>query len=114
VLYRAFPELDGRITFLERASPRTLERFTGNPNGAAYGWDMTPEQMGRNRPDHRTPVDGLFLSGHWTQPGAGAGGVIVSGVQTAQLVLGYKTMGDFLEGVGYEETVAGAELAVPS
>jgi phytoene desaturase len=112
VLYRAFPQLDGRITFLERASPRTLERFTGNPNGAAYGWDMTPDQMGRNRPDHRTPVEGLFLSGHWTQPGAGAGGVIVSGVQTAQLVLGYKTMGDFLEGMNYEDAVAGAQAAV--
>jgi phytoene desaturase len=112
VLYGAFPELDGRITFLERASPRTLERYTANPNGAAYGWDMTPDQMGRNRPDHRTPLEGLFLSGHWTQPGAGAGGVIVSGVQTAQLVLGYKTMGDFLDGMNYEEAVAGAEVAV--
>jgi phytoene desaturase len=110
-LYRAFPELDGRITFLERASPRTLERFTGNSEGAAYGWNMTPDQMGRHRPDHRTPVDGLFLSGHWTQPGAGAGGVIVSGVQTAQLVLGYKTMGDFLEGIGYEEAATASAVA---
>jgi phytoene desaturase len=111
VLYSVFPELDGRITFLERASPRTLERFTGNIDGSAYGWEMTPEQMGRNRPDHRTPVEGLFLSGHWTQPGAGAGGVVVSGVQTAQLVLGYKTMGDFLEGMGYEEAPAGVAPA---
>lgn len=103
VLFDVFPELAGRVTMIERASPRTLERYTGNTNGAAYGWDMTPDQMGRSRPDHRTPLDGLFLSGHWTQPGAGAGGVIVSGVQTAQLVLGYKTMGEFLEAMGYEE-----------
>jgi phytoene dehydrogenase-like protein len=33
------------------------------------------------------PVEGLYLSGHWTQPGAGAIRTFVSGFHTAQIVL---------------------------
>jgi prolycopene isomerase len=40
---------------------------------------------------NQTPIDGLYLAGHWTQPGGGIYGVIVSGVQTAQTVLGLVT-----------------------
>jgi prolycopene isomerase len=44
-----------------------------------------------------TPIRGLYLSGHWTQPGGGIYGVVVSGVLTAQAILGrnlFEEMGD--------------------
>jgi prolycopene isomerase len=34
-----------------------------------------------------TPVEGLILAGHWTQPGTGSVRVIVSGMHAAELVL---------------------------
>lgn len=82
------PGLGDHLTFAEGASPRTMERYTLNHLGALYGWEPTPENTGVGRLGHRTPVDGLLLSGHWTKPGGGLVPVTVSGVQTAQLVLG--------------------------
>lgn len=91
-----FPDFRDHITFAEGASPRTMERYTLNLTGAIYGWEVSPEQVGRRRLDHQTPVRGLYLSGHWTQPGGGIYGVIASGLQTAQIVLGYPNAGDFI------------------
>src|SRR5207249_11114548 len=81
------PGLGDHLTFAEGASPRTMERYTLNHLGALYGWEPTPENTGVGRLGHRTPIDGLMLSGHWTKPGGGLVPVTVSGVQTAQLVL---------------------------
>lgn len=91
------PGLRERITFSEGASPRTMERFTLNATGAIYGWEPSPEQAGANRLRRRTPVDGLYLAGHWTQPGAAIISVIVSGLQTAQLVTGHDDMVSFMQ-----------------
>ena len=82
-----FPDLCSHITFAEGASPRTMERYTLNLTGSIYGWQVSPDQVGRNRLSNQTPIKGLYLAGHWTQPGGGIYGVIVSGVQTAQAVL---------------------------
>ena len=83
-----FPGLRDSITFIETATPPALERHTLNRTGAAYGWENTPAQTGGRRSPHRAPVDGLFLAGHWTQPGTGSLRALVSGVHTAQMVLG--------------------------
>jgi phytoene dehydrogenase-like protein len=34
-----------------------------------------------------TPLPGLLLAGHWTQPGTGSLRALVSGLHTAQLAL---------------------------
>lgn len=68
------------------------QRYTLNLGGSIYGWDQTPEQSGTERLPHRTPVDGLFLTGHWTQPGGGVQSVLTSGIHTAELVSGEKLM----------------------
>jgi phytoene desaturase len=85
---RVFPGLRDSITFLESATPLTMERFCLNHQGAAYAWENTPAQTGGNRSPHITPLAGLYLSGHWTQPGSGSLRALVSGVHTAQMVLG--------------------------
>jgi phytoene dehydrogenase-like protein len=81
------PGLRDSITFLESATPLTVERFCLNHQGAAYAWENTPAQTGGRRSPHVTPVEGLYLSGHWTQPGSGSLRALVSGVHTAQMVL---------------------------
>ena len=94
------PGFRDHIRFIETASPRTVERYTLNHEGAIYGWEQAPAQVGANRLSRATPVPGLYLSGHWTQPGGGIISVVVSGVQTAQLILGYPDVPALLKGLG--------------
>jgi phytoene dehydrogenase-like protein len=82
-----FPGLRESLTFREVATPPTLERFTLNHKGAAYGWDNTPAQTGGRRSPHVTPLQGLLLAGHWSQPGSTSLRVLVSGMHTAAIVL---------------------------
>ena len=84
---KVFPGLRDSITFREVATPQALYRHSLNRNGAAYGWENIPTQTGGKRSPHIAPVDGLFLSGHWTQPGTGSLRALVSGMHTAQMVL---------------------------
>ena len=85
---RRLPGLADSLCFAEAATPRTMERYTRNTAGAAYGFDVTPAQVGPGRLDNRTPLPGLYLAGHWTRPGGGVEGVLRSGVRTAGMVLG--------------------------
>jgi prolycopene isomerase len=81
--------LGDHVRFLEAATPRTMERYTRNTGGAIYGWALSPSQVGPGRLATLPPIEGLHLAGHWTQPGGGVVGVVTSGVQAAQAVLGY-------------------------
>ena len=82
--------LASHLRFSEGASPRTLERYTRNTSGALYGWELSPRNVGPGRPSAQTPIEGLHLTGHWTQPGGGIYGVVTSGVQTARAILGHR------------------------
>ena len=84
---RLSPGLRQRIVFENAASPRTVERYTLNSEGAVVGWAMTPGQSGNNRLSQKTGIQGLWLSGHWTQPGSGIYGTAASGVGAAKGVL---------------------------
>jgi phytoene desaturase len=85
---RHLPDLRDGLRLVESGTPRTMERYTRNTGGAIYGWELSPEQVGPSRPGPATPVSGLHLVGHWTQPGGGIYGVVSSGIQTARCVLG--------------------------
>jgi prolycopene isomerase len=82
-----YPGLKDNLTYCESATPDTLHRFTLNHQGAAYGWANTPRQQGSKRLSHATPINDLYLCGHWTQPGTGSIRVLVSGVHTAFMVM---------------------------
>jgi prolycopene isomerase len=82
----ALPGFTDGLTFVEAATPLDLERYTLSDRGSYLGWEVTPEQATSRRPHHRTPVGGLYLSGHWTYPGGGTIRVVVSGCHTALLV----------------------------
>ena len=88
---RVIGGLSQHVSFVEAASPRTMDRYTRNTGGAIYGWELSPAQVGPGRLATHLPVEGLHLVGHWTQPGGGVVGVTMSGVQTAQSVLGFES-----------------------
>jgi phytoene dehydrogenase-like protein len=79
---------------LSTIAPADLERLTANTAGAAFGWENTPQQTGGRRLSIVTPVDGLFLAGHWAQPGHGAYRAILSGMHAARAVLDRHGRGD--------------------
>jgi len=75
------PGLKKAIEVKEIGTPLTNVRYTGNYRGAIYGWDQTLDNSGPNRLEHETPIKNLYLSGAWTKPGHGYGGVLISGLE---------------------------------
>jgi phytoene desaturase len=92
---RYIPGLKSQVLFIEGGTPATMRRYSQNYQGAAYGWNMSPNQTGPLRISNSAPVRGLYFSGHWTSPGGGVYGVSVSGMQAAQSILGIKKKKDF-------------------
>lgn len=84
---RVIPGLREKIVFSEAATPITLQRYTGNEQGAMYGLAVTPSQFGRHRPPNRTPIKGLYLAGHYTRPAHGIVGAATSGSFAAKMIL---------------------------
>lgn len=81
------PGLTKAIEVIEMATPKTMARYGSSPCGAIYGFAQTPEQSVFRRCPLKTEVKGLFLTGSWTQPGAGVHACFVSGIDTANLAL---------------------------
>ncbi len=84
---KLIPGLKNHLLYIEGGSPATMQRYTQNYQGSAYGWDVTPTQVGPARIQNQTPIQGLYFAGHWASPGGGVYGVSVSGVQATQKVL---------------------------
>jgi phytoene dehydrogenase-like protein len=75
------PGLRDAIEIKEIGTPLTNLRYTRNYRGAVYGFDQTLNNSGNTRLGHSTPIKNLYLSGAWTKPGHGYGGVIYSGLE---------------------------------
>ena len=75
---RAIPNLRDHIEYVESGTPLTMERYTNNSYGSIYGWEQNKNQM-TGRPQHETPIKGLYICGQWTDPGGGVVSVILSG-----------------------------------
>jgi phytoene dehydrogenase-like protein len=79
---RVLPGLTERIVFSEAATPLTLERYTRNAGGAAYGWDQTPHLL-----RVRHGIDNLHLAGHWAEAGGGVLAAAYSGMRVAARIV---------------------------
>jgi all-trans-retinol 13,14-reductase len=87
-LERLLPGLAEKVVVRLSASARTSYRYTLNHQGAMLGWEMAPDQLGERRVGVTSPIQGLYFTGHWTQPGGGITPVIVSAMQVAKLITG--------------------------
>jgi phytoene dehydrogenase-like protein len=81
------PGLAGMIEVKEAATPLTNWRFTGNPQGAIYGFEQSMDNAYMNRISNKTPVPGLYLAGAWGNPGGGYAGVLRSGQLTFEQMM---------------------------
>ncbi|MDQ7772274.1 MAG: FAD-dependent oxidoreductase [Elusimicrobiales bacterium] len=76
---RRLPGLSSRVKVKKIMTPEDLFRITGSHMGAMYGWANTPGQTLMKRLSMYSPVKGLYHAGHWTRPGTGVTGAILSG-----------------------------------
>lgn len=92
------PDLNRHMLVREVATPRTFERYTLNQKGSIIGWEPSLNQVGPLRPPLRSPVvKGLYHVGHWTRPGGGVYGTMMSGRQVSQIILGHKLQADMVK-----------------
>jgi phytoene desaturase len=85
---QVIPGLGDHIVWQQISTPLDLQEVTDAPGAAIYGWSASPSQIGPGRLSRRSPIDGLYLAGAWTGPFAGMDLCMLSGRETAALVLG--------------------------
>ena len=81
------PGISEHIEVAELATPVTVKRYTGHPEGSIYGYSQTVEQSGINRLDPETPFKNLYLCGANVYPGAGYSSVINSGYKASKKIV---------------------------
>ena len=81
---QAFPDTGDAVASF---TPADFAERTGNREGAIYGWANTPRQTGSRRLSVVGPVAGLYLAGHWAQPGHGTYRAVLSGMHAARALL---------------------------
>lgn len=81
------PNLKKHTVYVDAATPSTLQRYTLNYEGAAFGWAKIPSQTFDPVLSKTTSVQGLYLTGHWTSIAFGMPGTCYSGYDTAKRIL---------------------------
>jgi phytoene desaturase len=97
---RIMPGFRDSLLYVESATPRSIESLTLGQGGALYGWELSLAQLATKRLRQETPIGGLYLAGHWSEHGAGAFRVMLSGASAAQKILGYRDLGAMIDGLG--------------
>lgn len=78
------PGIKENSTHIEAATPATLERYTGNTGGAAYGWVQVPKMKAtKATAAPKSLIKNLFFSGHWAGTGGGVMATAYSGFKAA-------------------------------
>jgi phytoene dehydrogenase-like protein len=88
---KAIPDLKDHVVYIEAATPATLERYTLNYRGAAFGWAKVPSQTSEIMSSKVSGVENLYFTGHWTSIGFGMPGTSYSGYETARRILKRQT-----------------------
>jgi phytoene dehydrogenase-like protein len=76
---QVLPGLSSMIEVREASTPLTNRRYTGNTDGAIYGFDQSMDNAYMTRIDNRTPMKGLYLASAWGNPGCGFTGTLLGG-----------------------------------
>jgi all-trans-retinol 13,14-reductase len=79
--------LRDNIVHLETATTLSHERYTHATGGTSYGYMHSPDQVGKQRPQFKTEIDGLWVVGANTVGGHGIAGAVSGGVFCAGAIL---------------------------
>ena len=80
-------DIRSHIEVMEVATPITHWRYTGNRNGTIMASRPTPWNIKNKVARYHTPVERLFVSGHWAEYGGGVPVATRAGANAALLVL---------------------------
>lgn len=83
---KVVPGVSSHIIYKDAATPSTLNRWTLNHEGAAYGWAWKPSQLAVSEFLPETAVENLYLTGHWTTLAQGVAGVAYVGRDTSKKI----------------------------
>ncbi|MBD3317297.1 MAG: FAD-dependent oxidoreductase [Chitinivibrionales bacterium] len=74
-----YPGIKELVETTEIGSPNTFVRYTGNTDGALYGFENTYAMYGEAKLPIRTHLKNLYQVGHWGKPGGGVVNVMTNG-----------------------------------
>lgn len=107
---KLIPNLRKHILYCDVATPITHYRYTGNKNGTMMAQKPGKENYQNKVASYITPVNNLFLSGHWADLGGGIPIAIKSSINTTLLVLQkenkkkFKLLAKYMDGkIGIEQ-----------
>jgi all-trans-retinol 13,14-reductase len=90
-LERAVPGIRERVIYQSVSGPDTIERYTGNIAGAAYGWRQGKELF-KNLPALRKISENFHVVGHWSGYGGGVMPSMLSAYRVANTILKQEVM----------------------
>lgn len=85
-----FPGFKSLIDLVEVGSPETFERYTGNTDGALYGFENTKSMYGEAKMPIFTHITNLFQTGHWGKPGCSIWNVMANAYTVSKTILSSK------------------------
>jgi prolycopene isomerase len=100
---KVIPGLSQHIEYQEFWSPATVDKYALSGQDASIGWALSPQQVGPRRLAPAGPIKNLLLSGHWTRPAIGVLATVISGLQTARIVLRREGVSEPLEDMGIKK-----------
>ena len=81
------PDLSEHIEVMSVSTPLTLKRFSGNTDGAFFGWATNVKQYSPMDRLTKLPIKNLYLSSAWSFPGGGQTSTIAGGYRVAQKLI---------------------------
>jgi phytoene dehydrogenase-like protein/ferredoxin-NADP reductase len=82
-LEKQYPGIINHLEYYEVGTSKTIQKYTLNPKGTAYGYAQTPAQSGMGRISSKSPVKNMYFASAWSFPGGGFSGAIIGGFLSA-------------------------------
>jgi phytoene dehydrogenase-like protein len=81
-----YPGISNQVEMWDVATPISFERYTGNWQGSALGWDCTTKTFFMPMSKTLPGLDNFYMAGHWVEPGGGVPMAALSGRNVIQLI----------------------------
>lgn len=116
---KLIPNLRKHILYCDVATPITHYRYTGNKNGTMMAQKPGKENYQGKVASYITPVNNLYLSGHWADLGGGIPIAIKSAINTTLLILQkedpqrFKLLANYMDGKIGLDALRASDLLTP-
>jgi prolycopene isomerase len=80
------PNIKQHIEVIELGTPKTMQRYTNNKDGAIYGFSQKLSQAGFDRFSYKSPLKNLYFASAWTFPSGGFEGAMRAGYKIAMKI----------------------------